>query len=227
VGDSRLRCPIAPYSPGTSDDARSRIVTLACGLPYYVQILGRSAALNAIAHRRTRIQIEDIYAAIDDFLIECGQSFAEDYQRATDSRHSGHIFQEVILANALELSDTSGCFKSSEVSKTLHFVRPDRDEKHSRIQQYLAQLISDGRGKILTRRGMRANYRYQFSDALMQPFIIMRAIRDGLISERLRQTLFHSGREQFRNEGYRLGVAEAYAAQLGMIIPTATEQEGR
>ena len=60
----------------------------------------------------------------------------------------------------------------------------------------------------------------------MQPFIIMRAIKDNMIDERLRRVLFGSGEMLFRDAGYRLGVAEAYAAQLGMISPTVTEETG-
>ena len=222
VLDSRLRLTPLEFS----DDARSEIVSLSCGLPYYVQILGRFSTQNAITHRRMRVQVEDMNAAIDNFLVESGQSFVGDYQRAIDSRQTANIFQEVILASALAFSDASSCFKPSEVHKALRLISPAKDERYSRIQQYLSQLASDRRGRMLIRRGMKPDYQYRFSDALMQPFIIMRAIKDGMIDERLRRVLFHSGSEQFRNGGYRLGVAKAYAAQLGMIIPAVTEGAG-
>jgi Cdc6-like AAA superfamily ATPase len=175
-----------------SDDARAEIVTLACGLPYYVQTLGKFAAQHAIQQQRLRVQIEDVSAAIENFLIESGESFAGDYQRATDSRQAGNIFQEVILASALAPSHASGVFKFEEVAKTLTLITSDKSQYHPRVQQYLAQFTSDRRGKILIRSGVKSDYRYRFSDALMQPFIIMRAMKTAMIDERLRRLLFHS-----------------------------------
>jgi hypothetical protein len=60
----------------------------------------------------------------------------------------------------------------------------------------------------------------------MQPFIIMRAIKDNMIDEGLRRHLYCSGGMLSRDAGYRLGVAEAYAARLGMISPEVTEETG-
>jgi len=220
--ESRLR--LTPLK--ISDDARSEIVTLSCGLPYYVQTLGKFATQNAIKDHRLQMQIEDVNAAIEDFLVEFGQSFTDDYERATDSHLSSNIFREVLLASALALSDPSGVFESSEVTKTLNEIAPGKGYRHARVQQYLAQFITDRRGKMLIRSGMKTDYRYRFSDALMQPFIVLRAIKDGMINENLRQLLLRSGKEQEPDAGYRLGVAEADATRPGMVIPTVAEAAG-
>jgi hypothetical protein len=176
-----------------SNDTRSEIVILSCGLPYYVQILGKFATQHAIQHQRVRVQLEDVSAAIDNFLVESGESFADDYRRATDSRQAGNSFHEVILASALAASDASGAFQFSEVVKTLDLIASGKRQYPARIQQYLAQFASDRRGNILTRSGVKSDYRYRFSDALMQPFIIMRAIQNTMIDEGLRRLLLHSG----------------------------------
>jgi len=182
--DSRLR--LTPLS--LSDDARSEIVALSCGLPYYVQILGGFATQNAIRDRRIQVQIKDVNAAIDNFIIESGQSFAADYRRATSSRQANNIFHEVILASALARSDASGSFRPSEVVKVLNLIEPGKVQHHLHVQQYLAQFILERRGKILIRTGRKGEYQYRFSDALMRPFIVMRAIKD----DSLRSLLSHS-----------------------------------
>jgi hypothetical protein len=220
IFDSRLR--LTPL--GISAEARSEIVTLSRGLPYYIQTLGKFATQNAIKHQRVRIEIEDVSAAMEDFLVEGGQSFADDYRRATDSRLASNIFREVILASALARSDSSGVFEASEVSKTLNEIVPSGGYHHARVQQYLAQFVSDRRGKILIRSGMKSDYRYRFSDALMQPFIIMRAIKDGMINEKLRDLLFHSVKEEEYDEEYQPSVAEANASRLEVILPAVTEE---
>jgi Cdc6-like AAA superfamily ATPase len=220
--DSRLR--LTPLR--ISDVARSEIVTLSCGLPYYVQTLGRFATQNAIKNQRVRVETEDVNAAIENFLEECGNSFTNDYHRATESRRENNIFQEVILACAITPSDSGGVFKPAEVIKNLKLIDPGKFHHHARVQQYLSQFILERRGKILIRSGIKADYRYRFSDALMQPFIVMRAIKDTMIDQSLRHLLLRSGKEEFRDPESRLGAAEPNAAQLGMIIPTVAEEAG-
>jgi hypothetical protein len=43
--------------------------------------------------------------------------------------------------------------------------------------------MSDERGPILIRRGTERQYRYRFSDPMMQPYILMRGMREGIIPE--------------------------------------------
>jgi len=220
--DSRLR--LTPLR--ISDDARSEIVILSCGLPYYVQTLGRFATQNAIRNQRMRVTTEDVSVAIGDFFDECGKSFSDDYQKATESRRENNIFQEVILACALTPSDASGVFKPSEVIKTLNLIDSGKFHHHPRVRQYIAQFILERRGKLLIRSGIKADYRYRFSDPLMQSFIVMRAIKDTMIDQSLRHLLLHSDKEGCRDAESRLDVAEPYAAQLGMIIPTDADEAG-
>jgi Cdc6-like AAA superfamily ATPase len=117
--DRRLR--LTPLS--LDDDARSAVVGLSCGVPYYVQTLGKFAAQNAILGQRLRVCIEDVNAAIEKFIVESGESFAEAYQKATESRQTGNIFQEMILSSALARADPSGFFRPSEVVKILNVIR--------------------------------------------------------------------------------------------------------
>jgi hypothetical protein len=195
--DSRLRLTPLKFA----DEARSEIVTLSCGLPYYVQILGKAATQNAIRRQRILIEIEDINVAIENFLLESGQSFADDYQRATDSRQVGNISHDVLLASALAHADTGGFFRPSEVVSTLNLIVPGNDYLNARVHQYLSQFILDRRAGILVRGGTKGDYRYRFSDAMMQPFIVMRSIKDPMIGRRLRHHLFHLGQEQVRDGG--------------------------
>jgi Cdc6-like AAA superfamily ATPase len=221
--DSRLRLT----SLEISTEARSEIVTLSCGLPYYVQILGKLAAQNAIEHHRLQVRVEDVTAAIENFLVEDGRSFSGDYQRATESRFASNIFRDVILASALTCSDPSGGFESSEVSKILNVIAPEKGYHHTRVQQRLAEFISDRRGRILIRSRTQARYRYCFADALMQPFIVMKAIKDGVIDEELRHLLFHSVKAEDHDKEYQIDVVEADTRQRGMIGPTVTEEAGK
>jgi len=220
--DSRLR--LTPLR--ISDDARVEIVTISCGLPYYVQTLGRFATLNAIKNHRLRVETEDVDAALENFLDESGKLFDNDYQLATESRRDNDIFRKVLLACALTAYDAGGMFKPSDVTETLNLIDPEIIYHHARVQQCLAQFITERRGKILIRSGVKAGYRYRFADALMQPFIIMRGINGTMIDRRLRDLLLQSGREAVQDAESRLGVAEPYASERVTIVPTIAEEVG-
>jgi Cdc6-like AAA superfamily ATPase len=222
IVDARLR--LTPLE--LSEDARSEIVTLSCGLPYYVQTLAKFAALNAIRGHRIIIGMEDINSAIENFLIESGQSFYDDYTRATCGRQPENIFPELILASALARAESSGDFDPTEVLKVFDLISPGKNRSLSQIRQSLARFASEPRGKILSRRGAKNDYRYRFSDALMQPFIVLRAIKDTMIDATSRQLLFHSSKAQFRDDGCRLGAAEAEVAGLGIVAPTCSTDTG-
>ena len=196
-----------------SGEARSAMIGLSCGLPYYVQTLGKFAAQNAIRDRRTRVHLEDVKAAIDKFIIESGESFGEAYQRATESKQAGNIFEEMMLACALASSDKGGFFKPLEVAKALNIIITDKTRACFQIQRYLFLFTSEKRGRVLIRQGMETEYRYRFSDATMQPFIIMRAIKEGRIDGISDSILFHWYLGEIRDGRYQLGTAEAYAAR--------------
>ena len=218
--DSRLR--LTPLR--LCNEARSELVALSCGLPYYAQALGKLAALNAINDHRDSIDVNDVDAAIENFLVESGQSFSADYEQAIESQQPDNIFCEVILACALAVSDAGGVVEPAAVAKTLSLVMPNKSQPLARIRHCMSLFSSDRRGKILTRIGRKGDYRYRFSDALMRPFIIIRSIKDHSIDENSRGILFHSHEKRIRDAGYRLGIAEAYVAQLGMIAPTFAEK---
>jgi hypothetical protein len=211
--DRRLQ--LTPLS--LAGDARSAIVGLSCGLPYYVQTLGKFAAQNAIRHHRTQVLLGDLNAAIDKFIVESGASFSGAYQRATESRQVGNIFEQVLLASALAVSDASGYFKPSDVAKALNLIILNKTWNLFQINYYLALFASDKRGRVLVKNRIGFNYHYRFSDATMQPFIIMRAIKDRRIEEGILSLLFHSDKEDPRG-GYRLGTSEAYPAQGEALV---------
>jgi Cdc6-like AAA superfamily ATPase len=207
--DRRLQ--LTPVS--LSGDARTAIVRLSCGLPYYVQTLGKFAAQNAIRERRTKVDLEDVEAAIDRFIVESGESFYDAYQKATGSRQVRNIFEEMTLASALAPSDLSGFFKPLEVTKVLNFLQTDEDRRSSQVQQYLSLLASDKRGEFLLRRRIGTDYQFRFSDATMQPFIIMRAIKDRRIADGIQVLLSYWRKEETPDGEDQLGTAEAHAAQ--------------
>jgi Cdc6-like AAA superfamily ATPase len=179
--DSRLnRTPIL-----LSGDARWTIVKLSRGLPYYAHILGKHSAQSAVSGKRIVITSSDVAAAMDRLIVDSGQSLEDDYKNATTSNQVDNFFTEVLLSCAIADADESGFFTATSVVDALNNVYKEK-KRHAHIQRHMTEFISERRGKILIRRGAARQYRYRFSDPMMQPYVIMKGIRDGHIDSELR-----------------------------------------
>ena len=205
-----------------SFDARSKIISLACGLPYYIQILGKYAAQSAIRNRRVRILIQDVDAAVEKFVVESEPSFLDGYRRATESRQADNLFREVILACAITPTDSDGFFRSSDVIQTLNLMSSEKHRESIHIQQHLSQFISEKRGNILIRRGADTSHKYRFADATMQSFIIMKAIIDGIVPDHLGEVFRHFSTKESRDLGDSLDTEKVCAGPEG---EEATQQQ--
>ena len=189
VLDKRLRLTPLEIDP----DARWTIVTLSRGMPYYVQMLGKYSAASAIHRRKLKIATQDTEAAMDRLIEDSGQSFQDDYKEAVQSNQSDNLFKEVLLSCALAQTDESGFFTPTNVIEPLNSILHER-KRHAHFDRHLREFISERRGQILIRRGDERQYRFRFNDPMMQPYIIIKGIREGMIDEETRKKLLY--REQ-------------------------------
>lgn len=173
-----------------SGDARWTIVTLSRGLPYYTQMLGKYSAQHAAERHRIDITTDDVEVAMDRFIEESGQSFFDDYRIATESNQTDNLFPHVLLACALAQTDESGFFTPTDVLNPLNSILRKK-KRHAHFQRHLTEFISERRGNVLVRRGSERQYRYRFTDPMMQPYVIIKGIRSGMIPEKARSTLLH------------------------------------
>jgi len=170
------------------EDARWKIVMLARGLHFYVHMLGKYSFQNAPDHRRTTVKDEDVDAAMDRFISETEQSFYDEYAAAVFSNQTDAKFAEVLLACALAESDDAGFFSAANVIQPLSKIRK-RSVTYGNFQRQLTEFVSEGRGQILIRRGRNRQFRYRFRDPMMQPYIIIKAIRSDMIDSTTRHVL--------------------------------------
>jgi hypothetical protein len=57
----------------------------------------------------------------------------------------------------------------------------DRPVKIDAFQHHLKKFITEERADILVRRGHERAFRFRFREPMMQPFVIMRGIEQGLV----------------------------------------------
>lgn len=169
-------------------DARWKIVILSRGLPAYVHRLGKHAATRAAKELRRQITEDDVDKSIEDVLRGSLESLRIAYKKATDSNQPGNLLREVLLACTLVPADDAGYFVPAAVQDPLEKIRA-RPMSIAQYRNHLAEFATDKRGKILQRVGQERAYRYRFRDPAMLPYVLMKGIADGMVSEEAKSLL--------------------------------------
>ena len=174
------------------DNARDTIVLLSRGLPYFTQMLGKFSAQTAARAKRLTILESDVEKALELFIQEEDQTFRDQYQRATESNQPDNLFPQALLACALAKTDDSGFFTATDVIQPFSTITGDL-KTHAHFQRHLQEFLLDKRGPVLVRRGIARQYRYRFSDPMMQPYVIVRGIQNGTIPDQAKANLLQTG----------------------------------
>lgn len=162
-------------------DAVERIVGLSEGLPHYTHLLGHRAAERAVQDDRDVVTLEDVEAAIPTAVD--GHTIQSDYVKAIRSSQPGNLYREVLLACAIAPKDSLGYFASGQIRDPLEVIAGRRLDIPA-FSRHMKEFLDPGRGSVLRREGRERSYSYRFSDPMMQPYVIMSALTDGLITTR-------------------------------------------
>ncbi len=170
------------------DDAVFQIAFLARGLPYYTHLIGRHAAMPALNKKRLKIEEDDVFNGLQDALKDVDQVITEQYLKAVVSQKPDEtLYEPVLIACALADSDDLGQFQQSSVAAPLADIATRQPPyTATTFAFHMNEFCDEKRGSILTRTGEPRNPRYAFNDAMMQPYVIIRALQSG----RLRRETF-------------------------------------
>jgi Cdc6-like AAA superfamily ATPase len=161
--------------------SRERIFRLSQGLPHYAHLLGMHSALAAAAEGRRNITIDDTHQALRKALKQAQQSVALTYERAaTTTRNTLH--PQVLLACALARTDEHGYFTAGDVATPLGTIMK-KDCPVSLFSQHLNAFCEDRHGSVLHKTAMGRGYKYKFRNAITQPYIIMKALDAGSLTD--------------------------------------------
>ena len=161
---------------------KSQIVSVSQGFPQFTHLLGVAAARAAIDLGRHRVLTEDVRAGVSRAIEQADQSKRDLYHKASTGTKSDNKWKEVVAACALASADERGYFSSRAVQDTLGSLL-NRPVMQQAVAYHLGKLIEPDRGPLLERVGQERRYRYRFTDPLMRPFIVLQAMKDGLIGE--------------------------------------------
>lgn len=161
-------------------DAYWKIIELSRGLPSYVHLLGLYSVQAAIKRQSLNVSEADVDTAIKRALEKSQESTQADYSAAVHSNRADNLYRQVLLACALAKPDERGQFSPTAVIGPLSDIL-ERPAKIDTFQQHLLKFIERDRGAVLIRKGKERAYKFRFRDPMMQPYVIMRGIEEGLI----------------------------------------------
>ena len=167
-----------------TSDALWRITVLASGLPFYAHALGRSSALLAVKKRVTTISEDLVNESISASFDDLDQTLIDSYTKAITETRKGNIFKQVLAACALAEQDDLGRFSAAGVESILSQILGKTMNAPS-FSFHLNQLCEDARGLVLSKTGSRSHFRFRFQQPMIQPYVIMRSLSGGIISDRI------------------------------------------
>jgi Cdc6-like AAA superfamily ATPase len=166
------------------DEALFQIAFLSRGLPYYSHLVGRHSALSALSAERIIIRDDDVYQGLAEAMKEVDQTITKEYLEAVVSqRDEVTLFEPVLIACALAEPDDLGQFQQAGVALPLAEISPRTPPyTAATFAFHMNEFCEEKRGCVLQRSGEARNYRYSFTDAMMQPYVIMRALQNNKLS---------------------------------------------
>jgi hypothetical protein len=154
------------------------LVHLAQGLPHYVHLLAQEAAEGAILRNAHTLDDEHLRLAVGEAVDSSDETMNRAYITATSSSHKTR-YEAVLLACALAEVDSLGFFVPGDLRGPMRRITGE-DFTIDRFQPHLVKFISTERGCILERRGLERRRRYRFVNPMMRPYVVMRALKNGV-----------------------------------------------
>jgi Cdc6-like AAA superfamily ATPase len=156
-----------------------KLLDLAQGLPGYVHLAGREAALSAIRRKSRIIEDYDYTVSISESLRRAHESIVAAYNKAIYSAKE-NMYAEVLLACALTKTDERGKFSASDVRDALSKLL-NKPVQISNFARHLGAFCDPSRGPVLRKTGKPKGFQYQFIDAPLHPYVVMAGRKSGLI----------------------------------------------
>ena len=165
-----------------SELAADKIVGLSQGLPHFTHLVGLESVRAALYRYSKKVQRVDVRASLNKAVNNAQQSVKSLYHKATTSARKDALFSEVLIACAMAKKDQMSTFQAAEVVEPLSRILNRRSEI-SAFSRHLKEFCEERRGCVLKRTGARRNYRYRFTNPLMEPYILMLGITQGSVGD--------------------------------------------
>jgi Cdc6-like AAA superfamily ATPase len=160
-----------------------KIAALSQGYPHYTHLLGLWAGRISVEANRDNITHKDLEKAIVAALKNAAGGIREDYEIAIASSQPDNLFKDVLLACAISDKDSLGRFSIKALREPLSKILHKPNIRAVAYQGHLYKFCDASRGPVLKRTGNRRNYRWQFKNPQLIPYIRLDGIKRGVISQ--------------------------------------------
>jgi hypothetical protein len=162
--------------------ALHEISRIAKGLPHYAHLLGLHSGRQAIDAGSKKISQKHLAVAIKSAIQKALVPIQDAYLRATTSTKPNALYRQVLLACSLAATDEFGYFSPSDVRGPLELVL-GRAYGVEAFARHLHTFCDEDRGPVLKKGDLANRPRFRFFDPLMQPFVLMKGLDEGLVTE--------------------------------------------
>lgn len=169
------------------ESAKEKIGELSQGLPHYTHLLSLHAAQSSVDQGSLDISMKDVDSAINKSVAQAQQSIVSGYVTATTSRR-GNLYAQVLTACAVVPKDELGYFSASDVKIPMTAIMGAPYEITA-FSKHLNDFCEKSRGPILQRTGFPRRYRFRFTNPLMEPYVIMKALSKSILTPALLEEL--------------------------------------
>jgi Cdc6-like AAA superfamily ATPase len=166
---------------------KERIVFLSQGLPSYTHLLALHSSQKAISRNSDVVEAIDLESAIKMAIEKAYQSILSGYHQAISSSRET-IYAQVLLACALTKKDDLGFFAPPDVVSPMSMIMKKKYPTTG-FARHLNEFCDEKRSEVLCKRGIARNYRFRFTNPMMQPYVIMQGLASGLIGQEDLDTL--------------------------------------
>lgn len=154
-----------------NEQALRDLVFFSDGFPFFAHLLGLHTSRWALREAKHDIDDSDLPRALSRAVASVDKSYSERLELAFEL--GGDIQPRKSILNLLARSDRRD-WRSAEVIEAWEKEYGKR-EAYQFLHVALAALLDDKHGKMLTRKGSRNRYTYQFSDPYLRPYLRLKA----------------------------------------------------
>lgn len=149
------------------------------GFPHYAHLLGLYSSRKCLEENEKIIKEKHVIESLKIALDNCQQSIFDEYFKASTSTQRS-LYPQVLIACAITETDRHGYFTQKDVAESLTTLLGKKYEVPG-IAKNISELCSEARGSVLEKRGRPKNYKYRFKNSMLQPYIIMDGLKNGLL----------------------------------------------
>jgi Cdc6-like AAA superfamily ATPase len=162
------------------DEALHEISGLSKGLPHYTHLISLHCARQALDAGSLSVSAANVKGAVAVAIAAAQQTTKSAYNEATLSIKKNALYRHVLLACAMSDTDDFGYFAPVDIRDPLSRVMK-KPYSIEAFAKHLHAFCDPKRGPVLKRMENRS--RFRFVNPLMQPFILMKGLADGLVTE--------------------------------------------